>query len=75
MPGLFLQITTRPVKTSAPPINHVQFLERIHIHLLSAATGTPQLSSCNHVSSVSVLTASSVIQRGENFARYRVTSG
>lgn len=49
---LFLQITTRPIKTSNPPINPVQFLERIHTHLLSAPTGTPQLSSCNHVSSV-----------------------
>lgn len=72
---LFLQITTRPIKTSNPPINPVQFLERIHTHLLPAPTGTPQLSPCNHVSSVSVLASSSFIQRGENFVRYSLSSG
>ena len=71
---LFFQITTRPIMASAPPIHHVQFIERIRTHLLSAPIGTPQLSSCNHVSSVSVLT-SLFIKRGDNYARYSLSGG
>lgn len=51
---------------SAPPLNYIQFPQRINKGFLSAPNGTPQLSSRNHVSSVFVWT-SSFIQRGENW--------